>query len=89
MPEPTTRHGSPARRLLGVLAEHDQGKGLHFDQRTRDRWCLHGTGYVVRSATFRELAADQLIDVGDSNEDPVTITELGRAYHAAVLEGPR
>ncbi|MFE0457776.1 hypothetical protein ACFW1A_00765 [Kitasatospora sp. NPDC058965] len=86
---PKTTLGPCARRLLAVLAEYDHGQGLHFDQRPSDRWCLRGSGYLVRAATFHALSIDELIDVGDRNEDPVTITELGRAYHAAVLEGRR
>ncbi|MEV7123816.1 hypothetical protein [Kitasatospora griseola] len=86
MSDPTHRHRPDALRLLAVLAERDTGDGQHFDEHPNDSWRLRGTGLVVRIAAFRELSAGRLIDVGDWNDSPVKITELGRAFHAAVLE---
>jgi hypothetical protein len=80
--EESARGGLTIRQLqlLRELAEHDKGDGVLFTREPRARFANPHTGSKFNGRTFWHLVVPQLIDVGDSDSDPVRMTGAGRAF---------
>ncbi|MGP4027170.1 hypothetical protein [Actinomadura sp. 3N407] len=66
-----------ARLLLKLIADHDQGQGVVFDDAPRGRWAHKPTGKVFNAATFQELDRHKLVDTGNGFADPVKMKWAG------------
>ncbi|MEU8139018.1 hypothetical protein [Streptodolium elevatio] len=67
-----------ALKLLRAIADHDTGHGVAFHREPCARWRLAGTFYTVNNRTFGPLVDLGLVDVGNGQTDPVTLTAAGR-----------
>lgn len=69
-----------AANLLLAIADHDDGTGVRFNRMPYGRYGHPHTGQNFNRRTFHPLVRNGLIDVGDSDDTPVRITDAGRSW---------